>query len=160
MAERIAVRSSKTAILAAYVNRVPMGGNLYGVEAAARTYFGEPASDLDLAQASLLAAIPNDPARLSPDVEWGALRARQRFVLGEWSPCTTSPRREPTRPSPRRSRVRRHDAGIADAAHALFALYRQLPPGDGRIRTTIDRSLQRFVQVRPTTSSAHSRTIT
>src|SRR5580704_3133099 len=81
MAQRIAIASSKRAVLQAYVNRVPMGGNLYGVEAAARTYFGEPASDLDLAQASLLAAIPNDPARLAPDVDWKALRARQRYVL-------------------------------------------------------------------------------
>ena len=80
-AERIAIASSKARSLEAYVNRVPMGGNLYGVEAAARTYFGEPASDLDLAQASLLAAIPNDPARLAPDVDWIALRARQRYVL-------------------------------------------------------------------------------
>ena len=76
--------SSKAAILQDYVNRVPMGGNLYGVEAAARTYFGEPAADLDLAQASLLAAIPNDPARLAPDDDWAALRARQRFILTAW----------------------------------------------------------------------------
>src|SRR5580698_1065392 len=75
-AERIAIASSKTAILEAYVNRVPMGGNLYGVEAAARTYFGEPAGDLDLAQAALLAAIPNDPARLVQAENWPALRAR------------------------------------------------------------------------------------
>ena len=68
-------------MLGAYVNRVPMGGNIYGVEAAARTYFGEPAADLDLAQASLLAAIPNDPVRLAPDADWQALRVRQRYVL-------------------------------------------------------------------------------
>ena len=45
MAQRIAMRTSKRDLLEQYVNRVPMGGNLYGVEAAARTYFGEPASD-------------------------------------------------------------------------------------------------------------------
>ena len=57
-------RFQQAAILEAYVNRVPMGGNVYGVEAAARTYFGEPAADLDLAQASLLAAIPERSAAL------------------------------------------------------------------------------------------------
>ena len=57
-----------------------MGGNVYGVEAAARTYFGEPAADLDLAQAALLAAIPNDPVALGP-TDWSALRARQRYIL-------------------------------------------------------------------------------
>ena len=145
-AERIAIRSSKAAILEAYVNRVPMGGNLYGVEAAARTYFGEPASDLDLAQASLLAAIPNDPGRLSPDTGLPALRARQRYVLdrmvavGEVSPG------EAARAFAETLHVRRHDAGISDAAHALFYLYARVPPGTARVRTTLDRALQRFVQ--------------
>ena len=49
-AERFAIRTSKRDSRT-YFNRAPMGGNLYGVEAAARTYFGEPASELDLAQA-------------------------------------------------------------------------------------------------------------
>lgn len=148
-AERIALRSSKPAILEAYVNRVPMGGNLYGVEAAARTYFGEPASDLDLAQAAMLAAIPNDPSRLSPDVNWKGLRARQRYVLdrmvrlGEISPARAG------RAFAETLHVRRHDAGITDAAHALFSLYRHVRAAErdgGRMRTTIDRTLQRFVQ--------------
>ncbi|HEY1655912.1 MAG TPA: penicillin-binding protein 1C [Candidatus Tumulicola sp.] len=146
VAQRIAIRSSKDAILTAYVNRVPMGGNLYGVEAAARTYFGEPASDLDLAQASLLAAIPNDPARLSPDVAWAALRVRQRYVLARMVALREVSRARADRAFSETLHVRRHDTGIGDAAHALFALYRQLPPGQGRVRTTIDRALQRFVQ--------------
>ncbi|MGA9944650.1 MAG: penicillin-binding protein 1C, partial [Candidatus Cybelea sp.] len=144
-AERIAMVSSKPAILEAYVNRVPMGGNVYGVEAAARTYFGEPASDLDLAQASLLAAIPNDPARLAPDSDWAALRERQRFILqrmaelGEIAPATA-------RVAVAESlHVRRHESGIADAAHALFFLTGRRQ-GSGRVRTTIDESLQHFVQ--------------
>lgn len=145
-AERIAVRSSKAAILEAYVNRVPMGGNLYGVEAAARTYFGEPASDLDVAQASLLAAIPNDPGRLAPDTGWTALRARQRYVLDRMVALGELTHPEASRAYGETLHVRRHDAGITDAAHALFYLYSRVPPGEGRIRTTIDRSLQRFVQ--------------
>jgi penicillin-binding protein 1C len=145
-AERIAVRSTKTAILEAYVNRVPMGGNLYGVEAAARTYFGEPASDLDLAQASLLAAIPNDPGRLSPDTGWNALRARQRYVLGRMVGLGEISPVEATRAYGETLHVRRHDAGITDAAHALFYLYSRVPPRSGRVRTTLDRALQRFVQ--------------
>jgi penicillin-binding protein 1C len=145
-AERIAVRSSKTAILEAYVNRVPMGGNLYGVEAAARTYFGEPASDLDVAQASLLAAIPNDPGRLSPDTGWKALRARQHYVLGRMAALGDISPAQASRALGETLHVRRHDAGIADAAHALFYLYSRVPPGSGRVRTTLDRALQRFVQ--------------
>jgi len=143
-AERIAVRSSKPAILEAYVNRVPMGGNLYGVEAAARTYFGEAAGDLDLAQASLLAAIPNDPTRLAPDVDWRALRARQRYVLNRMVELSEISRPEANRAVAETLHVRAHDAGISDAAHALFSLYPHVRTG--RVRTTLDRTLQRFVQ--------------
>jgi penicillin-binding protein 1C len=145
-AERIAMASSKSAILEAYVNRVPMGGNLYGVEAAARTYFGEPASDLDLAQASLLAAIPNDPARLSPDVDPTALRRRQNYVLRRMVDLHEITRARAGRAFAETLHVRRHDTGITDAAHALFFLYPQIPAGEGRVRTTIDADLQRFVQ--------------
>lgn len=146
VAERIAVRSSKTAILEAYVNRAPMGGNLYGVEAAARTYFGEPASDLDVAQAALLAAIPNDPARLAPDVDWQGLRDRQHYILRRMAGLGEITPAQAERAFHETLVVRRHDAGIADAAHALFFLYPQIAPGAGRVRTTIDRALQRFVQ--------------
>ena len=145
-AERIAIRSSKTAILEAYVNRVPMGGNLYGVEAAARTYFGEPASDLDVAQASLLAAIPNDPGRLSPDTGYAALRTRQHYVLDRMAALGEITSAEAQRAFGETLHVRRHDAGITDAAHALFYLYSRVSPGSGRVRTTLDRTLQRFVQ--------------
>lgn len=145
-ADRIEIASSKAAVLAAYVNRVPMGGNVYGVEAAARTYFGEPAADLDLAQASLLAAIPNDPARLAPDVDWRALRARQRYVLHRMVELGEITRAGADRAFAETLDVRPHDSGIADAPHALFFLYRTGGLGNGRVRTTLDRPLQRFVQ--------------
>jgi penicillin-binding protein 1C len=145
-AERIALRTSRRDLLEQYVNRVPMGGNLYGVEAAARTYFGEPASDLDLAQASLLAAIPNDPTRLAPDVDFKALRERQRYVLDRMVALHAIDAAQAERAFGETLHVRRHDSGIAAAAHALFFLYPQVPPDAGRVRTTIDDGLQRFVQ--------------
>ncbi len=66
LARRIEAGTPKGAILEAYVNRLPMGGDLTGVEAGARRYFGTPASELDLAHAAFLAALPNDPVRLDP----------------------------------------------------------------------------------------------
>jgi len=78
---RLAAGMSKDEILQAYVNRLPMGGDLYGVEAAARVYFGVPAADLNLAQASLLAGLPNDPNRLNPYDDLQALKRRQGYVL-------------------------------------------------------------------------------
>jgi penicillin-binding protein 1C len=146
-AERIAVRSSRSAILEAYVNRVPMGGNLYGVEAAARTYFGEPASDLDLAQSALLAAIPNDPSGIAPDVNWHALRLRQRYVLNRMADLAEISRAQAARAWNETLHVRPHDTGVDDAAHALFYLYPRVARSDaGRVRTTLDRGLQRFAQ--------------
>jgi penicillin-binding protein 1C len=145
-AERIAMVSSKRAILEAYVNRVPMGGNVYGVEAAARTYFGEPAGDLDLAQATLLAAIPNDPAHLTRDEEWAALRARQRYVLRRMADLGDITIAGADRAFAENLHVRAHDSGIADAAHALFFLSRAREPEAGRVRTTIDQSLQHFIE--------------
>jgi penicillin-binding protein 1C len=146
MAEQIAIASSKTAILQAYVNRVPMGGNLYGVEAASRTYFGEPASDLDLAQAALLAAIPNDPTRLTPLGNWRALRERQRFILRRMVALRDITEPQADVAFAETLAVRRHDSGISDAAQALFFLYRSGNAPPGRVRTTLDRSLQRFTQ--------------
>lgn len=58
-----------------------MGGNIYGVEAASRVYFGIPSSDLNLAQASILAALPNDPTDLNPYIYWERLKKRQLYVL-------------------------------------------------------------------------------
>ncbi|MEO1299480.1 MAG: transglycosylase domain-containing protein, partial [Cyanobacteria bacterium J06636_16] len=78
---RLTAGMSKDEILAAYINRLPMGGNIYGIEAAARGYFGVSAADLTLAQSSLLAALPNAPSALDPYTHWNDLKPRQRYVL-------------------------------------------------------------------------------
>jgi len=57
---------SKDDILTGYLNIAPYGGVEYGVEAAARDYFGTDAAHLTLAQAAMLAAIPQSPAYYSP----------------------------------------------------------------------------------------------
>jgi membrane peptidoglycan carboxypeptidase len=72
---------SKAQILEAYLNRVFYGNRSYGVEAAARTYFGEPASQLSLAEASFLAGLPQAPTELDPFTNPAGAKARQRVVL-------------------------------------------------------------------------------
>jgi len=57
---------SKGDILTGYLNVAPYGGVEYGVESASRDYFGISAKDLNLAQASMLAAIPQSPSYYSP----------------------------------------------------------------------------------------------
>jgi len=57
---------SKNEILEMYLNQVPYGGSSYGIEEASKTYFGKNASQLTLAEAALLAGLPQSPSRYSP----------------------------------------------------------------------------------------------
>lgn len=73
---------SKDQILDLYLNAVPYGGNIYGIEQASQAYFGIHASDLSLAQAAYLAALPQAPTYYSPyGNHLDALTARQHLVL-------------------------------------------------------------------------------
>lgn len=72
---------SKDQILELYLNESYYGHVAYGVEAAARTYFGKPASDLDLAECALLAGLPQAPALYDPLTDPDAARERQGVVL-------------------------------------------------------------------------------
>jgi penicillin-binding protein 1C len=73
---------SKDQILEMYLNTIPYGGTAYGIETASETYFGKPVKDLDLAEAALLAGLPQRPSTYSP---FGAhpelAKVRQEEVL-------------------------------------------------------------------------------
>ena len=72
---------TKESILEMYVNHIPYGGTTYGIEAAAKRYFGKSAKDLSLAEASLLAGLPQAPSRYSPWSSPDAAKNRQAQVL-------------------------------------------------------------------------------
>ncbi len=72
---------SKERILAAYVNQVYYGNLAYGIEAAAQTYFSEPARALTLPQAALLAGLTQAPSAFDPFAAPQAARARRDAVL-------------------------------------------------------------------------------
>lgn len=73
---------TKDQILTLYLNESPYGGNVYGVEEASQMFFGTPASDLTLAQAAYLAALPQAPSYYSPyGNHKDALEARKNLVL-------------------------------------------------------------------------------
>ncbi len=57
---------TKNQILSLYLNEVPYGGNIYGVEEASREFFGKSAKDLTLAESAYLASLPQAPTRYSP----------------------------------------------------------------------------------------------
>lgn len=72
---------SKDEILAIYCNSIYFGQGAYGVEAAARTFFGSSAGDLTLAQAALLAGVPRWPDRYDPYKHPEDAKNRQKVVL-------------------------------------------------------------------------------
>jgi membrane peptidoglycan carboxypeptidase len=72
---------SKDEILEMYLNEINYGNLAYGVEAAANAYFGKSAADLTLAEASLLAALPQSPYGLDPYSNLEGAKARQWLVL-------------------------------------------------------------------------------
>jgi penicillin-binding protein 1C len=73
---------TKDQILEMYLNQIPYGGTAYGIEAASETYFGKSTKDLSLAEAALIAGLPQRPSTYSP---FGAhpelAKARQEEVL-------------------------------------------------------------------------------
>ncbi|TNF25824.1 MAG: penicillin-binding protein 1C, partial [Deltaproteobacteria bacterium] len=78
---RLEAAHTKDEILEQYLNRAPYGNQLYGVEAASWMYFGKPASRLSLAEAALLAGIPQSPSRQNPYRDLARATARQHRIL-------------------------------------------------------------------------------
>lgn len=82
LAIRLEQELSKDEILGHYLNESPYGGTIYGVEEASQSFFGKPASEVTLAEAAYLAALPKAPTYYSP---YGnnreELEARKNFAL-------------------------------------------------------------------------------
>ncbi|MDR2443535.1 MAG: PBP1A family penicillin-binding protein, partial [Deltaproteobacteria bacterium] len=72
---------SKDEILFLYLNRIYLGRGAYGVESAARLYFGKTATELNLAEAALLAGLAQAPGRLQAHLGTARSQARQQYVL-------------------------------------------------------------------------------
>lgn len=66
LALRLEKTLNKETILSLYLNEIPYGGTVYGIEEAARTFFGKSSRDLSIAEAAYLAALPNAPTFYSP----------------------------------------------------------------------------------------------
>lgn len=77
---RLEVHYDKDKILEGYLNTINYGG-VFGIANASEYYFGKDALDLNLAEASMLAGIPNWPSKYSPYVDYEASKERQLVVL-------------------------------------------------------------------------------
>ncbi len=81
IAFQLEARYSKPDLLAAYLNAIYYGRGAYGIEAAARVYFGVSARNLDLAQASFLAGLPQLPSLYGDSENTSLALSRQHYVL-------------------------------------------------------------------------------
>jgi 1A family penicillin-binding protein len=81
VALQIETRYSKREILEAYLNQIPFGVGAYGIEQAARSFFGKTARELNLAESALLAGLPKSPTRYNPYRYFERAKKRQRLVL-------------------------------------------------------------------------------
>ena len=164
---RLVAGMNKTEILQAYINRLPMGGNLYGVEAASRTYFNIPAADLSLSQASLLAALPNDPTDLNPHYNLQALKQRQRYVLDRMVEDGYITPKQAERAHREHVEFQLPQLGVMASPHFLFWVAEQMSNSPQtsnpkpHIQTTLDLTLQQFVeaQVRQVVTALSDRNV-
>ncbi|TSC61158.1 MAG: 1A family penicillin-binding protein, partial [Parcubacteria group bacterium Gr01-1014_107] len=74
---------TKEQILALYLNEIPYGGNIYGVEEASQTFFNKHASEITLTEAAYLAALPKAPTFYSPYRNRDELEDRKNLILKE-----------------------------------------------------------------------------
>ncbi|MGC1454071.1 MAG: PBP1A family penicillin-binding protein [Nitrospirota bacterium] len=81
LALRIEQRYTKQEILTLYLNQIYFGSGAYGVEAAARIYFGKNAKDLNIAECALLAGLPRTPKYYSPFKSPQSALERRAYVL-------------------------------------------------------------------------------
>ncbi len=82
LAYRLERYLSKQDILTIYLNLIFLGDRAYGVEAAARTYFGKHAKDLTLAECAVIGGLAQSPSKRNPYSDPAGTRIRQIHVLG------------------------------------------------------------------------------
>lgn len=145
---------SKSEILGLYLNDVYYGRGAYGVEAAARSYFGTSAGNLDLAHAAYLAGLPQRPSAYDSATDDTAARARQSYVLGRmaedgWISTTEADAaaRQAIAVLPPAASPRIAPHFVAYALHELAGVRPDLAARDGLvIETTLDAGLQAEVE--------------
>jgi penicillin-binding protein 1A len=141
---------TKQEILEIWLNRVYLGSGVFGVDAAARLYFGISARKVNLWQAAVLAGLPRAPSRLSPRVDPAAAASRGREVLAAMADVGIVSRAEAAAAGARIAFPPRAatNAGwfadwAADQAQTLIE-----PGSDAVLRTTLDLRLQGLVETR------------
>lgn len=140
---------TKDEILGLYLNQAYFGTRAYGIEAAARTYFNKPVSELNVGEAALLASLPKAPSLYSPFRNPEKTRERRERVLRDMlkHKFITEPQfaEAEKSPLPATPNFRRYDAPyfVETLRHDLEAKYgNELYTAGYKIYSTLDLSLQ------------------
>jgi penicillin-binding protein 1C len=134
----------KDTILELYFQLAPYGGNLHGIEAAARRYFGRGCGDLSLSEAALLAGQPQLPTRLRPDRNPEGARRRRNWILDRMRALELIGESEWRRAKSAQVNVSFHPLPMRARHFADWALGR-VPQGQ-RVVTTLDVGIQDTAQ--------------
>jgi penicillin-binding protein 1A len=127
LARRLSEKLSKEQILELYLNQIYYGHGRYGCEEASRFFFGKSVRDIGVAEAALLAGLPQSPERLSPRKHPEAAKSRQRYVLGQMTERGYLDRATADRLAVEPIRIARDTAPSPElAAEAIDSVYRLL----------------------------------
>lgn len=143
---------SKDQILEIYLNRVYLGAGAYGVDAAARTYFGKSARDISLFQSAVLAGLPKAPSRYNPVADPELAATRAAIVLnamadhGVLSQEQADAAKRPTVPVVRATSRGRYGRYFADWAVGRAADIAGGANRDLVITTTLEPALQQLAE--------------
>jgi len=168
LAMRIERSVPKAKIMELYLNRVYLGGGLYGAQAASKGYFGKPAKDLSVGEAAMLAALLKSPNNFSPWRNLEAATQERDFVLSRMveehkipQQVAEEARREPLVVRPKTNIVSQSYAidlirqqaqgeiGLESIESQGYRIYTALDPG---LQKTAEESLRREldkVEARP-----------
>jgi penicillin-binding protein 1C len=139
----------KHTVLEQYLNRAPYGAGAVGVEAASQRYFGKPGLHLSLAEAALLAGLPQAPTTLNPLKDLERARARQRTVLARMRATGAISDEEHARALAEPLRLAGRDAppaALPDTALHFTDYVVSRHPTPGEVRTTLDGDLQQELE--------------
>jgi penicillin-binding protein 1A len=147
VARQIERALDKRKILELYLNHIYLGEGAYGVDAAAQTYFGKPATELTLAEAALIGGLPQSPSRINPREDRQAARTRRDLVLREMAKAGFITQQQADEAIGTRIRLaRRTDSGTGRGSYFMERVRRELEERVGpefytsglRVYTTLD----------------------
>lgn len=159
---------SKNQILTMYLNQVPYGGAMYGVQSASEGYFGKNVKDLDLAESALLAGLPAAPTQYSPfgaHPELSISRAHEVLAHMVEQRYITSAQAEEAknekivfRPQTTDIKAPHFSLWVKEQLVQKYGL-KAVEQGGLRVVTTLDLPLQDFAQNAIATEVAHQKNL-